>query len=86
MNPCAGTKKANKYLTDILVLFGQKGYNNTVYMTEAAGDAKEFIKENGKYFDLIVAIGGDGTFNEVVAGVLEEECATLMKSFFQKKR
>ncbi len=23
---------------------------------------------------------------EVVAGVLEEECATLMKSFFQKKR
>ena len=71
MNPCAGTKKANKYLTDILVLFGQKGYNNTVYMTEAAGDAKEFIKENGKYFDLIVAIGGDGTFNEVVAGVLK---------------
>lgn len=71
MNPCAGTKKANKYLTDILVLFGKNGYNNTVYMTEAAGDAKKFVKENGKYFDLIVAIGGDGTFNEVVAGVLK---------------
>ena len=71
MNPCAGTKKANKYLTDILVLFGKYGYNNTVYMTEASGDAKKFVKENGKYFDLIVAIGGDGTFNEVVAGVLK---------------
>ncbi len=71
MNPCAGTKKANKYLTDILVLFGKYGYNTTVYMTEATGDAKQYAKENAKHFDLIVAIGGDGTFNEVVAGVLK---------------
>lgn len=71
MNPCAGTKKANKYLTDILVLFGKNGYNNTVYMTEATGDAKQFAKENAKNYDLIVAIGGDGTFNEVAAGVLK---------------
>lgn len=71
MNPCAGTKKANKYLTDILVLFGSNGYNNTVYMTEAAGDAKKYAKENAKNFDLVVAIGGDGTFNEVVSGVLK---------------
>lgn len=71
MNPCAGTKKANKYLTDILVLFGKNGYNTSVYMSEAAGDAKQYAKENAKNFDLIVAIGGDGTFNEVVAGVLK---------------
>jgi len=71
MNPCAGTKKANKYLTDILVMFGEHGYQNTVYLTKAAGDAKQFAKENAKDFDLIVAIGGDGTFNEVVSGVLK---------------
>ena len=71
MNPCSGTKKANKYLTDILVLFGKNGYKNTVYMTEAAGDAKKYTKANAKDFDLIVAIGGDGTFNEVVEGVLK---------------
>ena len=71
MNPCAGTKNANKYLTDILVLFGKYGYNNTVYMTEAAGDAKDYAKQNAGNFDLIVAIGGDGTFNEVVAGVMK---------------
>ncbi len=71
MNPCAGTKKANKFLTDILVLFGKNGYNNTVYLTEGTGDAKEFAKENAKNFDLVVAIGGDGTFNEVVSGVLK---------------
>ena len=71
MNPCAGTKKANKYLTDILVMFGKYGYNSTVYMTEATGDAKKYVKEYAKSFDLIVAVGGDGTFNEVVAGVLK---------------
>lgn len=71
MNPCAGTKKANKYLTDILVLFGKNGYKNSVYMTKAAGDGKDFVKQNAAKYDLIVAIGGDGTFNEVVSGVLE---------------
>ncbi len=71
MNPCAGTKKANKYLTDILVSFGKNGYNNTVYLTETCGDAKKYARQNAKNFDLIVAIGGDGTFNEVVAGVLK---------------
>ena len=71
MNPCAGTKKANRFLTDILVLFGKHGYNNTVFLTEDTGDAKKYAKENAKNFDLIVAVGGDGTFNEVVAGVLK---------------
>lgn len=71
MNPCAGTKKANKYLTDILVLFGKRGYNNTVHITEGVGDAKNFAEQNAKNYDLIVAIGGDGTFNEVVEGVLK---------------
>lgn len=69
MNPFAGTKKANKYLTDILVLFGENGYNSTVHLTEGPGDAKEFAKKHAKAFELIVAIGGDGTFNEVVSGV-----------------
>lgn len=71
MNPYAGTKKANKYLTDILLLFGKNGYNTTVHLTEAAGDAKLFTQEHAKHFDLIVAVGGDGTFNEVVEGVLK---------------
>ncbi len=71
MNPCAGKKKANKYLTDILVLFGHYGYSCTVHLTEATGDAKTCATENAKNFNLVVAIGGDGTFNEVVEGVIK---------------
>jgi len=70
MNPCAGIKKANKYLTDILVLFGKNGYQSTVHLTEGTGDACQCAEANAKRFDLVVAVGGDGTFNEVVAGVL----------------
>jgi len=71
MNPLAGTKKANRYLTDILVLFGKNGYRCEVYLTEAAGEAKSYVRDNAKNFDLVVAIGGDGTFNEVISGVLK---------------
>ncbi len=71
MNPCSGTKKANKYLTDILVKFGNEGYENRVFMTKGAGDAKKFARENAKDGDLVLAIGGDGTFNEVVSGVIK---------------
>ncbi len=71
MNPLAGTKKANRYLTDILVLFGKNGYRCEVYLTEAIGEGKSYVMENAKNFDLVVAIGGDGTFNEVVSGVLK---------------
>lgn len=70
MNPCAGTKKANKYLTDILVLFGKNGYDSTVHLTKKSGDARGFAKEHAKDYDIIVAVGGDGTFNEVVSGVI----------------
>lgn len=41
-----------------------------VMLTSKRGDAKKWAAEYGKDFDLIVACGGDGTFNEVVAGNL----------------
>ena len=76
MNPCSGTKRANKFLTDILVMFGKGGYNYQVFMTEKSGDAKRIAREYAGYYDLIVAIGGDGTFNEVVSGVLKSKSKT----------
>ena len=53
MNPCAGTKKANKYLTDILVLFENNGYDCTVHLTDDAGDAKNYAKKKaGNGYDV----------------------------------
>ena len=43
------------------------GYQTTIYYTEKHGDAKEHVKNLEKK-DLVLSIGGDGTFNEIVSG------------------
>jgi len=70
-NPCAGLKRANRYINDISQLFRQYGYENDVYITEKSGDGRELTKEYAKEADIIVCIGGDGTLNEVISGMLE---------------
>ena len=71
MNPCSGTKKANKYLTDIVNIFTVNDYVSTVLTTTKRGDGRIYAKNYAKKMDLIVCIGGDGTFNEVVSGVIQ---------------
>lgn len=73
MNPCSGKKKANKFLTDIVDTFTHDGYISTVLTTTKQGDGTVYAKEYAKGYDLITCIGGDGTFNEVVAGLLEND-------------
>lgn len=73
LNPCAGTKQANKYFVEIIDVFCKADYEVTVRTTAARGDGTVFAREHGAGYDLIVCIGGDGTFNEVVDGLLEAE-------------
>ena len=70
INPAAGMKQGKKYLADIVAYFGSKGYISTVFVTEKHGDATEFAERYGADHDIIVCVGGDGTFNEVVAGIV----------------
>ena len=70
MNPVAGQKKANKFLSDILLLFSQAGYEIITYMTSGSGSATQAVKAWGGEVDLIVCCGGDGTMNETVTGLL----------------
>ena len=73
INPCAGQKRANRYLTDILGVFSSGGYECTVFVTQKRGDGTEFVKRRASMFDAVVCIGGDGTFNEVMMGVISSE-------------
>ena len=70
MNPFSGQKKANKYLTDILLLFSQAGYCVQTHMTTGHGSATEAAQAWGKDADLVVCCGGDGTLNETITGLL----------------
>ena len=75
INPNAGMKKANKYLTDILVLFKSYGYESMVCVTTDGNDPFNFVKKYHTDSDLIVCIGGDGTFNQVVGAIIELKCS-----------
>ena len=70
MNPAAGTKRANPHLAEILSIFGQAGYECMTYMTQKRGDGTLMAAKYAKEMDLIACIGGDGTFNEVISGVV----------------
>ena len=76
MNPAAGTKKANPHLSEILSIFSQAGYECVVWMTQKRGDATELTARYAADTDLIVCVGGDGSFNEVVTGAVNAGIST----------
>ena len=69
MNPYSGKRRANRCLVEILELFNRAGYLVNVHMTSGQGDATEAASQLGKGMDIVVCCGGDGTFNETVAGL-----------------
>ncbi len=71
MNPYSGMKVGRRYLADILERFCQEDYIPTVFMTTGPGNGRELARQYAPSHDLCVVCGGDGTFNEVVSGVVE---------------
>lgn len=71
MNPCSGKKKANRCLAEIIAILNEAGFDVTVHMTSARGDGTAVARERAKEFDVLVCAGGDGTFNEVISGLLQ---------------
>lgn len=70
MNPRSGREKLRTRLMDILDLFVRVGYEVTVHVTQAQGDAKMKAGNSGGSVELLVCSGGDGTLNEVVSGLM----------------
>lgn len=62
-----------KTINEVINKLQEHEYKTHIYYTEKHGDAKRHVK-NLKYADLVLSIGGDGTFNEIVQGnYLREE-------------
>ena len=73
VNPSAGRSKSRGPLFDAAAILSQAGYLISIHNTACAGDAAETAAREGEHYDVIVAVGGDGTLNEVVSGVLRLE-------------
>ncbi len=77
MNPISGTGQKQTVWRYISENFGNlTGVETTMYTTQYAGDgcerAKQFAAEG---YDAVVAIGGDGTVNEIASGLLHSNTA-----------
>jgi diacylglycerol kinase (ATP) len=73
-NPTSGRELFRKHLPEVLEKMEKAGYETSCHATTGEGDATvaATLAVNRKY-DLVVAVGGDGTLNEVVAGVSKFE-------------
>lgn len=70
VNPYAGMRKANRYLTDIISIFNRADYEVITHITADRGDAGKVAQQRAVDVDIIVCAGGDGTFNETIDGIL----------------
>ncbi|RCK77284.1 MAG: Transcription regulator [contains diacylglycerol kinase catalytic domain] [Ignavibacteriae bacterium] len=70
LNPVAGRGKAYRAIKYIRNLLREKDLNHEFSITNAPGDATKLAYESKNFFDTIVAIGGDGTVNEVMNGLV----------------
>jgi len=74
VNLTAGGGKPNHHLTTILEYLKKNGLNYEVCTTSRQGEAVELARkaaDNGVEF--IVSVGGDGTVNEIVNGIMKSK-------------
>ena len=76
LNPLAGTKRAAPVLASILDIFCKAGFAPIVRTTQGPGDGTKIAREYGGKVSFMVCIGGDGSLNETVSGVLQSGCRT----------
>ena len=78
LNPISGKMVGKRYLADVLEQFCRADYIPTVLVTTRQGEACDMARTHGGGVDLVVCVGGDGTFNEVVTGLLDGGHTTPM--------
>ena len=70
VNPRAGRSKPRGPLYDAAAALCDAGYLLRIRRTTAAGDAARIAAQEGGDYDTVVAVGGDGTLNEVISGIM----------------
>lgn len=70
LNPRSGKMAGKRHLAGVIEAFCRADYEPLVYVTTGPGHATRLAERHGGEVDLVVCLGGDGTFNEVVSGLL----------------
>ncbi|MGL5273641.1 MAG: diacylglycerol/lipid kinase family protein [Phocaeicola sp.] len=74
VNPISGTQGKKAILRWIDETLDRTLYDYSIAKTQYAGHAKEIAKEAAEQgIDIVVAIGGDGTINEIASSLIETQ-------------
>ena len=73
VNPVSGNGRTRKVLPHLLNLAKRIGMDFDMQLTQAPEHATELAREHSSEFDIVVAVGGDGTVNEVAAGAVKSK-------------
>lgn len=72
VNPVAGKLRVRSTLMDILEVYSAANCDVNVRLSQYRGHSRELARNaKASLYDRIVCIGGDGTLNEVISGVIE---------------
>jgi len=71
VNPAAGMGKKLSFVSEINDFCREKNLKYKVVMTHQPKEAIEMARQAAKEYEVVVAVGGDGTVNEVVNGIVE---------------
>ena len=73
-NPTSGREIFKKHIAEVLHKLETAGYETSCHATTGEGDATTAARlAVERRYELVVAAGGDGTINEVVNGLAEQE-------------
>ncbi|WP_079477138.1 diacylglycerol/lipid kinase family protein [Halobacillus salinus] len=79
VNPSSGKEEALDYVEKIEKILAEKSYQVKVAQTEKELDATKYCQSACKdEFDLVVSMGGDGTLNETINGMVDQEHRPLL--------
>lgn len=70
VNPTSGKERAPKYIPLLHSILSKKYEDIIIKLTEGPGEAKKFAKQAAESNRDIICMGGDGTINEVINGMV----------------
>jgi diacylglycerol kinase (ATP) len=74
LNPISGVGKKGD-IPDLILNYLDELHKTEVRFTEYAGHGKEIAEAESTNYDAIIAIGGDGTVNEIGSSLVNTKCA-----------
>ena len=77
-NPNSGKNNKDVLAKKCETVLKEYGYSVDIIFTKYAGHAKKIIADLSDDIDLVISLGGDGTFNEVVTGNLKRKKKLLL--------